>query len=145
MPTIHLLRHGESTANSGEDDVIDAPLSVRGLEQARALHGHYDLAVISPLRRTIQTWGWSSIYASRAVIDPLCRERVIAERDARIGEAFEKETDEAFWQRVHLFKDRLQAWSEVTSSIIVISHAYFLAGAFDAWGMSNGELREVKL
>lgn len=63
---IHLIRHGQSLANlaislkPGDPLIYDAPLSPLGHEQvaaARTRHAaiHYDLVVISPLTRAIQT------------------------------------------------------------------------------------------
>ena len=72
--TIHLIRHGQSTANAGfaetglDPGVVDARLSQLGEEQVRQTHhllagSHYDLIVASPLTRAIQTA--SGIFAGR--------------------------------------------------------------------------------
>jgi glucosyl-3-phosphoglycerate phosphatase len=85
--TIHLIRHGQSTANAGfaetglDPGVVDARLSELGEEQVRQTHVllrdvHYDLIVASPLTRAIQTA--SGIFMGRTttpmVIEPLHRE-----------------------------------------------------------------------
>jgi glucosyl-3-phosphoglycerate phosphatase len=90
MPqTIHLIRHGQSTANvalaaTGRDPLeFDPPLSPLGehqVVQARTLHAarHYDLVVASPLRRAIQTA--SGIFGHRKgtplIVESLHRERI---------------------------------------------------------------------
>jgi broad specificity phosphatase PhoE len=140
---LFLIRHGESTANSGEDDCVDAGLSARGIEQARELAGQFGLAVLSPLRRARQTWELSSMQADYVVIEPACRERVVHPRDALPGELFRAETDDEFWQRVASFKAQLEAWSATYGSIVIIGHSYFFAAAFNAWGMANCELRRI--
>jgi glucosyl-3-phosphoglycerate phosphatase len=86
---IHLIRHGQSTANvalaaTGVDPLeIDPPLSPLGEEQVRQSHlhhaeRHYDLIVASPLRRAIQTA--SGIFAGREnvpfIVEALHRERI---------------------------------------------------------------------
>jgi glucosyl-3-phosphoglycerate phosphatase len=90
MPqTIHLIRHGQSTANvalaaTGVDPIeFDPHLSPLGEEQvrqAKARHAGtpYDLIVASPLRRAIQTA--SGIFGERQntpmIIEALHRERI---------------------------------------------------------------------
>lgn len=141
--SVFLLRHGESTANSGEDDCIDAGLSAKGVEQARAVVGRFDLAVVSPLRRAQQTLELSAIQANLQIVESLCRERVIHHRDTLVGEAFRAETDEEFWKRVELFRAKISAWSEANDTILVVGHSYFFAAAFNAWGLANCELRQA--
>ena len=61
MPRLLLLRHGKAARSSGDD--LDRPLARRGREAARRM-GHYlvdedlrpDLALVSPARRTQETW-----------------------------------------------------------------------------------------
>ena len=67
MKKIWLVRHAESTCQSGEtDDSVNPELSDRGKQQAHRLSFYFtdtkfDLALISPLARAWQTFGLSGI------------------------------------------------------------------------------------
>ena len=67
MKKIWLVRHAESTCQSGEtDDSVNPELSDRGKQQARHLSFYFtdtkfDLALISPLARAWQTFDLSGI------------------------------------------------------------------------------------
>jgi broad specificity phosphatase PhoE len=72
---IWLVRHAESTCQTGEtDDPVNPDLSDRGKQQARRLSFYFsdtkfDLALISPLARAWQTFTLSGIQARHAEFD----------------------------------------------------------------------------
>lgn len=66
-----LIRH----AHPDKSHTSDPPLSPIGRDQATTLSGHYPLVVISPLRRTLDTYIHSNIHGDRVVISDLLREQ----------------------------------------------------------------------
>lgn len=77
---IVLLRHAQSEANIGQH-IKNAPLSRKGIEQAQQLHENFDLILISPLRRALQTLDYSSLKTTVTEICDLCREQYFHESD----------------------------------------------------------------
>jgi len=75
MKQIWLIRHGQSKAQTGEDDDGRNPaLSTLGERQASRLSGPlgdlaFDLALVSPLRRASRTYELSGVKATAAVFD----------------------------------------------------------------------------
>ena len=57
---LYFTRHAESQGNVGSN-TIDSPLTPAGIEQAKLLSGHFDLVVVSPLRRAQETLHYSRI------------------------------------------------------------------------------------
>lgn len=72
--TVDLLRHCESVYNATGDDVLDAPLSERGVQQAGTLEAEYDYVLVSPLRRARETLLCSRIRYTHVFVLPLLRE-----------------------------------------------------------------------
>lgn len=140
--TLSFLRHAESRANNGED--VRSPnsdLSPKGIEQAKKVSGMFDLVVCSPMARAMSTFRHSQIRCTRTVIDKLCRERLVDNpTDFLQNEDVRPESDETFWKRVHRFQDRLTAWEDVFSSVLVISHNYFLSACFNYRNLNNAEM-----
>ncbi|MFA9405923.1 MAG: histidine phosphatase family protein [Anaerolineales bacterium] len=75
MKKIWLVRHAESTCQTGEtDDSVNPELSDRGKQQARHLGFYFsdtkfDLALISPLARASQTFALSGIQTKLGEFD----------------------------------------------------------------------------
>lgn len=66
-----LIRH----AHPDKSHACDPYLSTEGKLQASTLKGHYQLVVISPLRRTLDTYVHSNISGDRVVVSDLLREQ----------------------------------------------------------------------
>lgn len=128
---IHFTRHAQSKSNSNEYKGIDAPLSNLGITQAKQLYGHYDLILISPLRRCFETLLYSSITYNELIVDPNIREKCFEYSDLLPSERFFIENNENFWKRVDIFHTTLEKHSETPKKILIISHAYF----FNSWYM----------
>lgn len=148
MSTLYVLRHGESTSNSGENDCTDPSLTFIGKEQSKniIIPPGIDLIIISPLLRTMQTYEYSNIDKSlRKQVLHLCQERVFHQRDILEGQELIIETDEQFFERVEAFKNHLRRLKDKYWSILVVSHAYFLSALSPEFaGMKNCELRRLK-
>lgn len=141
---IWFLRHGQSTANSGENDCVDSPLSAVGKEQANRVVGEFDLVIVSPLCRAQETLKHSCIKFEEIHIEPLCRERIFAERDLLPGESLVIESDECYSNRIRLFKEKVLEFAQTRKKILVVGHSYFFASWREGVGMCNAELRQIK-
>jgi broad specificity phosphatase PhoE len=74
---ITLIRHAESKFNNGEakgSDEDNCRLSDNGIKQAQGLEFKFDLLVISPLKRALETYINSSIKVKNVEINLLFRE-----------------------------------------------------------------------
>jgi len=125
---LHFIRHGESYGNIGKD-MIDSPLTDKGIEQAKLLNGHYDCVVVSPLRRAKETLHYSSITYDDVITNNNFRERIIGMTDRLLLEYEEIETDKQFFDRVNKFHIELELLCEKYDNMLLIGHAYF----FNAW------------
>ena len=143
--SVKFLRHGESTSNSGENDCVDAGLTERGRQQVRNLQGRYALVIVSPLRRTRETFEATRIAGTYVIYEPRCRERISAPRDCMVGEVFVPENDQVFDARLREFKTRLAAWDDLfrtSGDILIVGHSHFFSFFDDRLrGIANGEIR----
>jgi len=124
---VTFIRHAESTHNATGDEGPNSPLSERGMQQARELKGSYDLVIVSPLRRTMQTYANSKIEAGYVLVTPSVRETtplgIVCNHLE--NETPQKESAESITQRVAGVFRFLQSRSEKT--ICVITHHDFAA------------------
>lgn len=143
--SIFFIRHGESTANSGENDCVDASLNEKGIAQAReiTIPISVDHVIVSPLTRAQQTYKYSSLYKIPVEVCKLCRERIFAFRDLLPGEEMKAESDEEFWTRVTKFSNHLKEIQKTKKAIVVFGHSYFFSAWEEARGMANGEMRKI--
>lgn len=126
---IWFIRHAESQGNTGEWGGPDPLLSVQGELQACKLKGSVELLVVSPLKRTLQTYALSDMTSTRRLVfSELFRER----RGDGLGEYMAgedpktcKETDVQFCQRLEEARQFLLDQPE--SKIAVVTHSVFLA------------------
>jgi broad specificity phosphatase PhoE len=126
---IHFCRHGESLGNIAVFHGPDSPLSSNGREQAKLLSGHYDLILISPLRRTLETLLYSGITYDKVSIDYSLRERIFGRTDLLPNEELKVESDHDFWRRTHEFTELLKQETQKHQKILIIGHSYY----FNAW------------
>jgi hypothetical protein len=104
MTTLTFIRHAQSQNNATNISEVDTPLSQLGISQASKLHGNYDLVVISPLTRTLQTFRHSHIFAPRIIISDLVREWKLDLCDFKLDEMVRFETIEELDSRIEKFK-----------------------------------------
>lgn len=80
---ITFIRHAQSIFNSGEETnpalLINCPLSNFGIEQSKKLNLHFDILIMSPLKRAIQTYANSNIKTKEIIISPYIREQIRGE------------------------------------------------------------------
>lgn len=128
MVKITFIRHAQSRFNSGE--VRDAgllrncSLSAYGVQQCDTLEHEFDLLIISPLKRAIQTYANSRIKARHIIINPLFREHKSWEVNLLDFEEPEYETDVCINKRMEAAMQFLR--DQPFANIGVISHHDFL-------------------
>ena len=78
MKTITIIRHAESKFNAGlcktDDELRNCSLTPNGKQQAGNLNQHFDILVVSKLRRAIETYKNSNIEAEQVIFSHLVRE-----------------------------------------------------------------------
>lgn len=95
---VFFTRHAQSMANVSDYKYTDSPLSSKGIKQAQKLQGHFDLVVISPLRRCMETLLCSGITYDNVVINKNLREHIDCSGNVLPNEEFKQnETNESFW------------------------------------------------
>jgi broad specificity phosphatase PhoE len=116
---ITFLRHGESENNKYHLHIVDPSLTAKGKKQASLLSGHFDYIMISPLKRTIETFNNSSITGDNIEYSSLCRENIYSHSDLMQGENL-METREMFEERLKLLK--LYIKTKKYKNILIITH-----------------------
>ncbi len=126
---VYFIRHGESTFNAYKSDEIDCDLTELGKKQCENLGERlkdirFELVIVSPLARALQTFEISKIPHDRKEVNHLCREYKIEKCDFLLGEeiVFEKEEDvkkRCFELRNYIEKLEL-------NKIAVVCHADFI-------------------
>lgn len=121
--TVTFLRHAISVFNEDDAaDLIDCPLSERGIEQANQLNlCDFDLILCSPLLRARQTCTRYK-YLSTALV----RECVTNRCDLLVGETFRVEPEADVWLRIAELRMKLLELSEQYENILIVTHADFI-------------------
>ena len=71
---ITFIRHAQSLHNATGDIIVNCGLSDAGVEQAKKIDISFDCVVLSPLRRTLQTYALSQIKTKVVLLSALFRE-----------------------------------------------------------------------
>lgn len=106
----------------------NCPITSKGREQAKKLHGNYDLILSSPLRRCRQTIRASGIKSTEIVYSRLLRESIEARSDLLKGEvlfdAFED--GDACEARARLALQEIARVAASGKRVLVVSHSHIL-------------------
>lgn len=137
---LHIFRHAQSTLNAGLGDTRDCSLTETGILQCKNIPKcHYDLIIVSCLKRAFQTLYHSPLTYDRCMSSELCREKkdgalcnLKANEDATI------ETDEDVKKRAEEFASELKHLQQIYPRIAVISHHGFIY-AFSGKRLNNTE------
>jgi len=72
------IRHAQSKANANQihtpDEIINCKITELGKKQAAQLNFSFDLLIISPLKRAIETYAHSNIKVKKVIISDLFQE-----------------------------------------------------------------------
>ena len=113
MP-IHLIRHAESQNNVG-GRIWNCDITENGRQQASKLQGHYDLVIVSELKRAQETLKHSNITFDSKIVTKDC---------AEMGE-LHKEDKPLFQERTLKFREYLKTLDS-NKNIAVVSHYFFV-------------------
>ena len=138
---IYFLRHGESTFNLDPDnDTIDCPLTINGIEQSNQLNSsHYSLIICSPLRRCIETFKYSKLTSDQFEFNDLFREiRSGCKSDLlNENENILIENEEDIKQRISQINSYLLEKKQLNiSNILIITHADLV------WNLTAKQINE---
>ena len=125
MKELTFIRHCESLSNSLNDsEILNSPLSLKGINDAEKLCGKYDLIIVSPLRRCQETYKYSKLYAPHIITNELFREHITTITECLENEEFKIESVENLLKRIQIAKEYLNKLDE--ENICIITHADFV-------------------
>ena len=130
MPTLTLLRHGESVGNASAipNFMYDSPLSDVGKEQVKNISGHFDIVLCSPMLRAKQTLSCSKITYGTVETIMDAREKMRDKGDFLEGEDFTRqETIEEFISRMKKLKFFLKQYCKTNINVLLICHYWVMA------------------
>ena len=130
MTSITIIRHGQSEINANPSLSpslsVNSRLTPLGMEQASNLDFNFDLLILTPLKRSLQTYTCSKIKTKEIMINPLFREWLDGPANLLEREDFKLETPDELNQRVDKAITWLRQISSCYKSIGIISHFQFL-------------------
>ena len=79
MKSITIIRHAQSKFNAGEfntaEEIRNCKLTDYGKSQSKSLDQSFDIIILSPLKRAIETYTNSNLKSERVIISDLFREQ----------------------------------------------------------------------
>ena len=126
---ITIIRHAQSIFNAGEfktdAELLNCPLSEFGKMQAKSLNQQFDIIVLSPLKRAIDTYMNSNIKANETTFSHLFREqRENSLLNFLEGEEIVPESPDDVRKRAREAIEYLKTLDY--QNIGIISHGYFI-------------------
>jgi broad specificity phosphatase PhoE len=124
---VQFLRHAESIFNRDLTSEKDCSLTEKGVDQASAVDGEYDIVICSIMKRTRLTLEHSRIKYGKLIFTDLCRENrqdicdFLPHEDETI-----KETEEQLQHRIKSFTYFLKSQVSPYNSVLVVSHGDFI-------------------
>ena len=121
---IYFFKHTESTYNSGltKSNCRNPVLSENGINQAKKIMIDVDCVILTPLKRSIQTFSNAQVKCSHVEICDLFRERMVGEDNFLEREDYKFETQEEFENRIKKSIEKLKEYSKIK----FISHFGFI-------------------
>lgn len=128
---ITLIRHGNSYQHSINEpenfNIFNPHLTQIGINQANKLTGSYDLTIISPLNRTLDTFKYSNIQTKKQIKVELFREHIHHKSDLLKEDEEIFESAETFENRIDQIKEFLQQIKNKNfKNICIISHSILI-------------------
>ena len=124
---IYLIRHAETLYNADLSYLYtnDVPLTPYGCLQASLLTGHYDVVIVSPLKRTQMTFEHSQIIGDSVYVEPRVREHIAYQCDRQVEENIELETEHDVKRRCSQFRDYLRL-TYTNQRICIVTHTNWI-------------------
>lgn len=125
---IYLINHAQSTFDSGVSDVKDRNIGLteEGKIHARNLTFSFNILVLSPMKRAIETYSYSGIKVGSVLMSELFREHVRTPNNLFEFEDFVYETEEDLVERVRAAAEFLKKIDLPNINIGVITHDEFI-------------------
>jgi len=125
--SITLLRHEQDLFNIHED-IPNPSLSSEGFLKAKDLTGTFDICIISPLKRTLETINTSQIQLTHkelktSILNREIRQNIsdFLEVEITLGET-DNETEDEFSSRMVCLRRELSEYLRLYKNILVVSH-----------------------
>lgn len=123
MCSITLIRHAQSRTNANTKlEEVDTRLTSKGMKQASKLNFTFDLLLLSPLKRTMETYINSNIVTRDVMVIREFRESKDNISSFLQGEEIIYEDKEEFLKRVRNINKTIKKLSKEYNSIGIISH-----------------------
>nr|QBK90481.1 MAG: histidine phosphatase superfamily branch 1 [Pithovirus LCPAC103] len=134
LKKLTLIRHAQPKSGSEPDPQLSEP----GCKQAAELSGHYQLVVLGPLRRHLDTYVNSDISGDRMAMSELLREQKMGDKAYNYyrNEDQNLETRADVMVRVKELKAWLRLQPE--TEICLITSAFFMCYFIDSCGVPRG-------
>jgi phosphohistidine phosphatase SixA len=134
---ITFIRHGHCY-NQNNYNIINPSLTERGIKEANKLNGYYDLVIISPMNRTMETFNNSKIDCQKNILNVIFREHITNPSDL-INNETEFESSEEFDIRLIQIKDYLNILKQnpTVKNICIISHSVLIFNLLKILGIQN--------
>lgn len=145
--TVWMLRHAQSTHNASKGliDVYDADITPLGEQQASKVSGHFDLVLVSPMRRTRRTLECSRITYTHRVHVEEAREWIGTRSDLLEGEseALCQEPLAQWHARIISLREMLRSMATSGKRVLLVAHYYTIQYLtsdveLDEWGKVVG-------
>ena len=128
------IRHAQSTHNAAlknypnldEKDFVNTKLSEEGITQASKISGECELLILSPMKRTLETYIHSKLKVKRLVTSDLFREWTGCGTPSmfELEDHSKKETENDLQNRVTKALEFIKQQPE--KNIVILSHCVFL-------------------
>lgn len=121
---IYLINHAQSTRDAGDFNTSDRniPLTDVGCHQSKQLNFSFNILIISPLKRCLETYTNSNVKVGSVIVSELFREHVTTPNNLFEYEDFVYEMDEDFEQRVKESIEFLKKLDTPNINIGIITH-----------------------
>jgi phosphohistidine phosphatase SixA len=131
MAKITLIRHAQSKFNAGTAktlaEITNSRITEKGIQQASQLNFDFDLLILSPLKRSMETYTNSNIKTKKVIISEFFREHMSSPLNFLELEDHQKlESEKELLDRVDRSLAYLKLISNDYSHIGIISHSDFL-------------------
>ena len=149
MKSITIIRHAQSKFNAGQyktdEEIANCRLSEFGKSQAKNLTQSFDIVILSPLKRAIETYANSNIKCGKMIINDLFREYKELEAKPLNFLELEKLTPETLDDLNKRINDAIQYLKTLPyNNIGIISHGIFIHHFLEHLGIAHGLINNAQ-
>jgi broad specificity phosphatase PhoE len=153
----YFLRHAQCINNARAPNtkpIKNDSLTDLGIQQAKKVKGRFDLILVSPLRRTLDTLYYSQLSADTIQVCDLLREVVCADmgsgkhsirRDTLdVEKNVPIESEQEVWARIAMLRTLISTKQQKYNRILLISHSC-IYGFLTQQGIANAQMVEITI